>query len=154
LTHVAPKEKDVVRFLHVSSHAIREDKETGRSLTKHEGQALVFNYTTGKAFRVHVDAQTGKVTGQVEVKGAINSSAEEREEGKKLAEGYKDHADLMKKGGHVVGGFLTGPPKGTPATTVPHRYLEYHLTSADRRTVERVIIVDLSAKKVVSSKAP
>jgi hypothetical protein len=155
LAHLAAEHKgDVVRALHVSSHAVRESKETPESLQKHEAQALLFNYTKGKAYRVDLDPQTGKVLRQEEVQGMILSSAEERAEGKKLAEAFPDHAKLVKAGGHVEGGFVVQPPKGLGATAVPHRYLEYHLTSADHKTLERVITVDLSEKKVVLSKAP
>jgi hypothetical protein len=152
LAHLAHKKTDVVRVLHVSSHALRQGAETPENLNKHEAHALVFNYTTGKAQRVHIDPQTGKVTSSEEVKGFINSSHEEREEGKKLVESFKEHADIMKAGGLVDGGFRTVAPKGTPSTPVPHRYLEYHVTSKDHRLL-RTVIVDLSAKKVISSKA-
>ena len=152
LTHLAHKKTDVVRVMNISSHALRQGAETPENLNKHEAHALVFNYTTGKAQRVHIDPHTGKVTSSEEVKGFINSSHDEREEGKKLVESYKEHADIMKAGGLVDGGFRTMAPKGSPGTAVPHRYLEYHMTSKEHRLL-RIVIVDLSAKKVISSKA-
>jgi hypothetical protein len=154
LAQLAAEHKgDVIRALHVSSHAVREGKETPENLQKHEAQALVFNYTKGKAFRVDLDPQTGKVLRQEEVQGMILSSREERAEGKKLVADYAEHAKLIKAGSLVEGGFAVQTPKDIAATKVPHRYLEYHLTSADNKTLERVVIVDLSDKKVVSSKA-
>jgi hypothetical protein len=155
LAHLAAEHKgDVMATLHVSSHAIREAKETPESLQKHEAQALVFNYTKGKAFRVSIDPQTGKVTQQTEVTGMILSSPEEREEGRKIVLAFAEHAKFAKAGALAGGGFAVQTPKGLEATKVPHRYLEYHLTSADHKTLERVVIVDLSDKKVASSKAP
>jgi hypothetical protein len=149
LAHVAASTKgQTVRVMGVSSLALREGKETEENLQKHVAQALVFNYATGKASRLTLDPATGKITGQEEVKGHIDSSPEERAEGAKIIQA---DAKVFKKGGNVVGGFIVPPPKGEPATKVPHRYLEFHVTAADH-THQSVVVVDLTAKKVVSSK--
>jgi len=149
LAHVAAKTKgQTVRLMGVSSHALREGKETPENLQKHEVHALLFNYTTGKATRIRMNPVSGKITSQEEVKGQIDSSPEERSEGEKIIQA---DAKVFKKGGHVVGGFVVPPPKGQPATKVPHRYLEYHVTAADR-THDTIVVVDLTAKKVVNSK--
>jgi hypothetical protein len=149
LAHVADKAKgQTIRVMGVSSHALREGKETQENLQKHVAHALVFNYATGKASRLTLDPATGKITGQEEVKGQIDSSPEERAEGAKIIEA---DAKVFKKGGNVVGGFVVPPPKGQPATKVPHRYLEYHVTAADH-THQSIVVVDLTAKKIVSSK--
>jgi hypothetical protein len=111
-------------------------------------EALVFNYKTGKATRVHIDPQTAKVIKQEEVTHFISSSAEERAEGERIIQA---DANLFKKGDHLVGGFVINPPKGFPATQVPHRYLEYHVTGPDHSHKSEVI-VDLTAKKVARSK--
>jgi hypothetical protein len=149
LAHIADKAKgQSVRVMGVSSLALRDAKETSENLKKHVAQALVFNYATGKAARLNLDPATGKVTGQEEVKGHIDSSPEERSEGAKIIQA---DAKAFKKGGNVVGGFVVSPPKGQPATKVPHRYLEYHVTAADH-THQFIVVVDLTAKKVVSFK--
>src|SRR5207302_9739203 len=74
LSHLAHKKDHAVRVMHVSSHALRQGAETPENLQMHEAQALVFNYTTGKGQRVHIDPKSGKVTASEEVKGAINTS--------------------------------------------------------------------------------
>ena len=154
LAHVEASHKgDLLRAMHVASRPLFEAKgaDQGR---KHMAEVLVFDYTKGQAFRVEIDPQSGKITKQEDVQGLVLSSHEEREEGKKLAEADADLSKAVKAGGHIEGGFTVQPPKGLPATDVPHRYLEYHLTSPDHRALERMIVVDLSSKKIVVSKAP
>ena len=152
LAHVEPMIKgDLLRAMHVASRPVHDGKGAEH---KHMAEVLVFDYTKGQAFRVEIDPQSGKVTKQEEVQGQIVSSREERDEGKKLAEADAELNKAVKSGGHIEGGFAVAMPKGLPATDVPHRYLEYHLTSPDHKSLERMIVVDLSAKKVVLNKAP
>jgi len=149
LAHVAPKAKgQTLRVMSVSSHALREGKETAENLKKHVAHALVFNYATGKATRLTIDPGTGKVTNTEAVKGTIESAKDEREEGVKIIQ--KD-AKVFKKGNQVTGGFLVTAPKGEPATKVPHRYLLFEVTGANNAR-EATVVVDMTAKRVVSSK--
>jgi hypothetical protein len=148
LAHVAAPKGHTVRFLSVGSHALREGKDVPENPQKHVAEALLFNYTTGKATRLQLDPQTGKVIKQEEVTHFISSSAEERADGEQIIQA---DPKLFKKGDLIVGGFLINPPKGLPATKVPHRYLEYHVTGPDHAHKHEVI-VDVSAKRVVRSK--
>jgi hypothetical protein len=154
LAHVAPKKGQQVRVLSVSSHAVRSKGPDTKNLEKHVAHALLFNYSTGKAIRVEVDPRTGKVSHQEEVKGGLGPSAEERAEGSSLVKSDPRLAKLVKGGSHVVGGFIVQAPKGLAATPVPHRYMEFHVVSPDHKKTQQEIIVDLSAKKVVSVRAP
>jgi hypothetical protein len=149
LAHVAAPKGQTVRVMSVSSHAIREGKETAENLAKHTAHALVFNYTTGKATRLTIDPATGKVTNTEAVRGSIESSKEERDEGVKI---IQNDAKVFKKGNGVTGGFLVPAPKGEPATKVPHRYLLYEVTAGANNARQATVIVDMSAKRVVSSK--
>ena len=154
LAHVAPKKGQQVRVLSVSSHAVRSPGADTKNLEKHVAHALLFNYSTGKAMRVEVDPKTGKVSQQEEVKGGLGPSPEEIAEGAGLVKSNPKLAPLVKAGSHVVGGFIVQAPKGAAATTVPHRYMEFHVVSPDHKKTQQEVIVDLSAKKVVSVGAP
>jgi hypothetical protein len=148
LAHLTTSAKgQTVRFMGVSTHAIREGPDTPENPQKHEVQALVFNYTTGKATRLRFDPNNGKMVGQEDVAGTISSSEEERKEGEKIIEA---DAKIFKKGDMIVGGFVINPPKGAPATKVPHRYLEFHVTGPNH-THQSLVVVDLTAKKIISS---
>jgi hypothetical protein len=144
---VAEGDKDKIRLLH-ARRAAGGDKDAPKDLV----EAVLFNYATGKALRLALEVPTGKVVREEELPGLPQPSPEEIKEAKGLVEKDPEHAKLVKAGGVLEGGFVTEPPKEVaPKGKVPHRILQ--LLSADRTKFERIIYVDLTDRKILSSKA-
>jgi hypothetical protein len=115
---------------------------------------VIFDYHQGKAHRFRLAVATGALVHREELSGQPQPSAAEIAAAEKIVRDDKDHAKLLKMGAILEGGFIADPPKGTlKATKVPHRIVQLHLLTKDRMKFERIIYVDLTDRKIISSRA-
>ena len=101
-----------------------------------------FDYASGKTWRIVTDANDGKVLREELLPGRAQSTRREVERAISII--AKDPAlqVLLSRGAQTEGGFIIDGPSGQPAD---HRYIQIRVLSADRRTLLRVVVVDLSA---------
>lgn len=123
-----------------------EGEREKRDLVK----AITFDYDAGKATRFTIDLPTNRVVEQEALPGAPQPSREEVEEAKEIMRRDAKLADLLPQG-TLAGGFLERSPPGKERT---HRLIEFQLLSKDRKDLLRVIVVDLTDRKVSSVTQP
>jgi hypothetical protein len=110
-----------------------------------------FNYTAGKAFRTYVDVSNSVVIQVQELAGRPPASPEELEIARRLLQQDKDAKLLLDQRGEIEGGFIVDPPRGIPPKD---RVVQFHILTDNRRKLERIVTVDLTANRVVGSVAP
>ena len=127
---------------------VREPSEKEAS-RKHLASVVLFNYTLGKATRFVIDSSTGALVREEPLRGRPQASEEELQEAATIIQADAEHARLMRAGGILEGGFIVDGPLGTPPL---HRFLQLQVLTADRRGIQRLVIVDLTAGAIASSK--
>ncbi|HKR63804.1 MAG TPA: hypothetical protein VJZ00_08735 [Thermoanaerobaculia bacterium] len=78
------------------------------------------------------------------MRGRPQSSAEEREEARAIIRERMNVPDEQ-----LEGGFVVDPPEGS----APGRYLEFHVTTRDRKIVQTEVIVNLSRGDIAARRA-
>ncbi|HEV3168392.1 MAG TPA: hypothetical protein VGZ22_30585 [Isosphaeraceae bacterium] len=135
-----------VRIIRVAKEA--EDHKTTTGAPPRQLAHLVLrDDTTGKAERIVFDPASGKLVSREPIEGAPAPSEEELEEASQIAGADAEVARLVKEGAHVTGGFIATAPAGARPN---HRYLQFQVLSADRRKMQRVVVVDLTTRTVAS----
>src|SRR5262245_33318265 len=109
--------------------------------------AVFVNYDTGESFRVHADPTSGRVL-STEPAGRPSASRSEIDAGANLAFAHPEVAPLLAKGSVLEGGILIGTPYRLHPPGRPHRFIQFHVLDASRSAIQRVVIVDLSARQV------
>lgn len=116
--------------------------------------AVVFNYTVGKATRFRIDTTTGELLSEKLLTGRPQSSREEFEEARRIIQRDTEHSRMLGAGGVLEGGFIVDAPEGVQRPEeVLHRYIQIHLLTPDRKHIQRLVSVDLTAKKIALSSA-
>lgn len=108
------------------------------------------DYVSGSAERTVVDEKSGKVLQQRRLAGRPQGSKDEFWRAVAIIGNDPGLARLLADGAVTEGGFIVDGPAGGEAND---RYIQIRLLSADRCTLLRVVIVDLSASRVASAKA-
>ncbi len=144
---LAPRMKNHrIRVLSVVS-TTGEKATNGQRPGKRLASVLLFNYSTNKATRFLVDPTNGAVLSQEELRGRIRASEEELQEAMRIIQANREHASLLQAGGILEGGFIVDGPKGAP----DNRYIQMQLLTADRRSIQRVVVIDLTKGTIASS---
>jgi hypothetical protein len=109
---------------------------------------IVLSYGEGRAYRVLYEATTKRVVSRELLAGRPQPSAEERKEAYSLIRADAAHAKLLAAGDILEGGFAVDGP---PGSSERDRFVQVLLLSPDRQSFVRVVTVDLSITKIVSS---
>jgi len=106
-----------------------------------------FDYDSGKATRTVVDEKSGKVLKEEVLRGRPQSNKREFQRAVSIIAGDPNLSALLSAGAATEGGFIVDGPPGHPGN---HRYIQIRILSSDRRTLLRVVVVDLSAEVVAA----
>lgn len=113
-------------------------------------RVVLFNYDAGKATRLLVDASSGEILTEELMRGRPQPSEEEIQEAFKIIRQDRELSRALQENGAPESGFVVDGPPGAPSL---HRFIQIQLLSPDRLRLRRVVVVDLTAGTIVSSKA-
>jgi hypothetical protein len=134
-----------LRVLRVQPIAIEKDPITGGLAPQATVLLVVFNYTTGKALRYQVNAQTGKTLSSEVLSGQPAASEEEILAAAEVLYRQLDLARIAQQG-ILEDGFAVTPPPGQPTT---HRYIQLRILNVNRTEVLRTVTVNLTQLTIV-----
>jgi hypothetical protein len=136
-----------IRVLAVKPSVDTDKEGNGDPLTR--ATSVVFNYTTNRAIRLHLDSNSGSVLRQETLSGVPQSSREERDQAMTVVKNLPELSRLIAQENAVLeGGFVVSPPDGRPSD---HRYLQIKILSSDRRRLLRFVTVDMTSNSVAST---
>jgi hypothetical protein len=146
LRREASDRNERIRVLAVKP-SVDTDKE-GNGDPSDRATSVVFNYTTNRATRLHVNSN-GSVQRQETLSGVPQSSREERNQAMTVVKNLPELARLIaQENGALEGGFVVSPPDGRPSD---HRYVQIKILSSDRRRLLRFVTVDMTSNSVAST---
>jgi hypothetical protein len=125
-----------------------DDKPEGGSSSRRLADVIVYDHHTGRSEHVLFDTDREEVLKQETMSGVPSPGEDELEEAVRIITADPEHAKLLKAGGKITGGFLASAPPGAPAH---NRYVMMQVLTPDRRTIERMVVVDLSEGTIASS---
>ena len=109
---------------------------------------IVFSYGEGRAYRVLYEPTSKRVVSRELLPGRPQPSVEERKEVYSLIRADAAHAKLLATGDVLEGGFAVDGP---PGSSERDRFVQVLMLSPDRQSFVRVVTVDLTTTKIVSS---
>jgi len=109
---------------------------------------IVFSYGEGRAYRVVYEPTAKRVVRRELLSGRPQPSMEERKEVYSLIRADAAHAKLIAGGDVLEGGFAVDGP---PGISERDRFVQVLMLSPDRQNFVRVVTVDLTTRKIVSS---
>ena len=110
---------------------------------------VIFNYSRGSATRLTMDSSNGVVLRQERLRGRPQSSEEERREARLLIWANPQHAQMLRAGAIIEGGFVVDGPG---RESWRHRFLLFQLLSSDRQSLQRVVIVNLTTRRIAQTR--
>jgi hypothetical protein len=143
----ASERNERIRVLAVKPSVDTEKEGNGDPLTR--ATSVVFNYTTNRATRLHLDSSSGSVLRQETLSGVPQSSREERDQAMTVVKNLPELSRLIaQENGALEGGFVVSPPDGRPRD---HRYVQIKILSSDRRRLLRFVTVDMTSNSVANT---
>ena len=121
---------------------------TVQSRDRRIAQVVLFNYTKGTATRLLVDSTTAEILSEEPVRGRPQPSEEEIQEADAIIRQDRSLLGLLENKAVLEGGFAVDGPPGTPRN---HRFIQRLLLTSDRLRLQRVVVVDLTSRTIVSS---
>ena len=109
---------------------------------------IIFSYGEGRAYRVLYEPIAKRVVSRELLPGRPQPSVEERKEVYSLIRADVAHAKLLTAGDVLEGGFAVDGP---PGISERDRFVQVLMLSPDRQNFVRIVTVDLTAGKIVSS---
>lgn len=113
------------------------------------GLVTVIDYASAASWMVSVAPDTLRVLEVRGLSGRPQSSPEERARAEAIAKRDSQVARLLDAKAYLIGGFVVDAPDGAPRVG---RYLEYHVGSADHRTIVLELIIDVASEKIVGKR--
>jgi|SRR6185437_6523386 len=130
----------------LSIKRLSPEKETDqRSLAS----VVVFNYSQGKATRLIMDWSNGAVLRQELLRGRPQPSEEERQEARQIIRADPEHARMLEAGSVIEGGFIVDAPR---LESTRDRFLQFQILTSDRLGLQRVVIVNLTSRRIAESR--
>jgi hypothetical protein len=117
-----------------------------------QATVIFFNYTQNRAIRVQVNIATGVVSAPEDLPGRPTPSVEEIEEASRIIRSDPRHAELLQTG-VLEGGFVVDPPGAAGAGTAQGRFMQFHILSSDRTSIQRVVYVNLTTGAIAASES-
>jgi hypothetical protein len=115
---------------------LRQAYEQDRAIT-----LIVFDYATGTASRIVLDGSSRKVLREQTLPGRPQSSRKEFREAIEIISRDRNLGHFITSGAVPEGGFIVDGPSGHPSQD---RYIQIRLLSPDRRSLLRLVLVDLT----------
>jgi hypothetical protein len=143
-------------------HELRESYRFGSSLQMHRDvlrrvyeqdraiTLIVFDYATGTASRIVLDSSRRKVLREQKLPGRPQSSRKEFQEAIEIISRDQKLGHFITSGAVPEGGFIVDGPSGYPSQD---RYIQIRLLSPDRRSLLRLVLVDLTLGVAASDRA-
>jgi hypothetical protein len=111
---------------------------------------IVFDYATGTASRIVLDGSSRKVLREQILPGRPQSSRKEFREAIEIVSRDRKLGHFITSGAVPEGGFIVDGPSGHPSQD---RYIQVRLLSPDRRSLLRLVLVDLTLGVAASDRA-
>jgi hypothetical protein len=147
LRREASERNERIRVLAIKPSVDTDKEGHGDPLSR--ATSVVFNYTTNRALRLHLDSTSGAVVRQETLSGVPQSSREERDQAMGLVRNLPELSRLIaEENAALEGGFVVSPPDGRPSN---HRYLQIKILSQDRRRLLRFVTVDMTSNSVANT---
>lgn len=124
---------------------LRQAYEQDRAIT-----LIVFDYATGTASRIVLDGSSRKVLRERILPGRPQSSRKEFREAIEIISRDRKLGHFITNGAVPEGGFIVDGPSGHPSQD---RYIQIRLLSPDRRSLLRLVLVDLTLGVAASDRA-
>ena len=116
----------------------------------HAVTLFVFDYATGTASRIVLDGTRQKVLRQQKLPGRPQSSRKEFQEAIEIVHRDRKLGHFVTNGAVPEGGFIVDGPPDYPSQD---RYIQVRLLSPDRRSLLRLVLVDLTLGVAASDSA-
>lgn len=110
---------------------------------------IIFDYATGTASRIVLDASRRKLLREQTLPGRPQSSPKEFQKAIEIISRERKLSHFLTSGAVPEGGFIVDGPPDYPSQD---RYIQIRLLSADRRSLLRLVLVDLTRGAVVSDR--
>jgi hypothetical protein len=136
---------DRVRALSIKLMASNKDAPVARRIAT----VVVFNYAQGTATRFQVDAESGEPLTEERLRGRPQASPEEKQEAADIIRGSDELARLLRENNQLEGGFVVDDPRGR---NTRNRFLQFHILSPDRSRILRLVVVDLTERRVADAR--
>lgn len=136
-----------LRVLRVQPTAIAKDPITGGLAPQTTVLLVVFNYSTGKALRYQVNAQTGKILSTEVLSGQPAASEDEILAASEVLYRQPEFVQIAQQG-ILEDGFAVTPPAGQPSN---HRYIQLRILNANRTQILRLVTVNLTQMAIVAT---
>jgi hypothetical protein len=104
------------------------------------------DYDSLIAYRVDMDADSGRILNVEKLRGTPQSSEEERSDGRKLLLNDDKFGEAARAAARIEAGFVVDPPPDSS----PGRYLEFHILSPDGSEIAYEVFVDIANSRIVS----
>ncbi|HEX8920475.1 MAG TPA: hypothetical protein VF766_03290 [Pyrinomonadaceae bacterium] len=130
----------------LSVKALPVDKDTGAAQAKRLASVIVFNYSQGRASRYLVDAETGELLSEETLRGRPQASAEEKDEAAEIIRRSDELNRLLRENNQLEGGFIVDDPRRGSSSR--NRFIQFHILSPDRQRILRLVVVDLTERRV------
>jgi len=131
--------------LQMDQVVLRQAYEQDRAIT-----LIVFDYATGTASRIVLDGSSQKVLREQILPGRPQSSRKEFREAIEIVSRDRKLGHFITSGAVPEGGFIVDGPSGYPSQD---RYIQIRLLSPDRRSLLRLVLVDLTLGVAASDRA-
>jgi hypothetical protein len=133
----------------LSVKALPVNKDAGASSTRRIATVVVFNYTEGRASRFLVDAESGELLSEETLRGRPQASPEEKQEAAEIIRRSDELRRLLREDTQLEGGFIVDDPRRGRNTR--NRFIQFHILSPDRQRILRLVVVDLTERRVALS---
>jgi hypothetical protein len=145
---------ELIRGQRVSALSVRlaHNYKAGAAAERRILAVVTFNYSRGVATRYLVDAESAEILSEEILRGRPQSSPQEIQEATEIIRRDPDLGRLLQGRGGVQGGFIVdGPRSATARATTNHRFIQLHILASDRARILRMVIVDLTDRKIAYS---
>ena len=96
-----------------------------------------------------MDWSNGAVLRQELLRGRPQPSEEERQEARQIIRADPEHARMLEAGSVIEGGFIVDAPR---LESTRDRFLQFQILTSDRLGLQRVVIVNLTSRRIAESR--
>jgi hypothetical protein len=145
---------ELIKGQRVSALSVRlaPSDKAGAASERRVLAVVTFNYSRGVATRYLVDAESAEILSEETLQGRPQSSPEEIREATEIIRRDPEFGRLLQESAGVEGGFIVdGPHSATTRAAPNHRFIQLHILASDRARILRMVIVDLTDRKIAYS---
>jgi hypothetical protein len=145
---------ELIKGQRVSALSVRlaPNDKTGAASERRVLAVVTFNYSRGVATRYLVDAESSEILNEEILRGRPQSSPAEIQEATDLIRSDPQFGRLLQESAGIEGGFIVDGPRSATTRAAPnHRFIQLHILASDRARILRMVIVDLTDRKIAYS---